>query len=559
MQFVNTQEQNAIIAAAALGKSIKVKAFAGAAKTTTLVLASREIMHECLYLAYNKKMQLEAKEKFPSHVEVRTVHSMAYQAKGIEMSHKLKRPGGRYQNVCGTASEIARHFKVFDIPLKNGKKILAQSIGKVIKDTVGSFENSAHDRLGKQHINLGRCRKYVLAGLITQDYLEKLVLPKAQKLWELRTDMTSQILATHETYLKLYQLSKPQLGYPTVFLDEAQDSNDCVLDIVLSQNTQVIIVGDDFQSIYQWRGSINALNKVNFPEYHLTTSWRFGQTAADMANLILEQTVDGIDVRGNPKATTELFTDPSHIPFPFTKIFRSNAELLIEAVDLIGRGIDVHIEVDFKDLLLAFASGEALYENCLKDVKHDLFLGCEDWKDAEIEGQANGEIARIVKMIENGSYRGIVSALERYVHPENPMATYITAHKSKGLEWDNVIIAQDFPVSFKEGAWVLDDQERNLLYVVHTRAKKRLCVGSIIAEIAYSGRASAGVGVTMEKVMQGHSGGFITESFADIVERNMVGFGHRPWDDVTNLADYALGPIEDGLGEHFDMAMHLPK
>lgn len=484
MVFARTPQQQEIVDAAVAGLSLKVKAFAGCTKTTTLVMVSEELGHNCLYLAYNKKMQLEAVEKFPENVEVRTVHSMAYQVFGAKMAHKLARPKGPYRNVCGTASEIARAYKIFDIVCPNGKKVLAASIGKAVKDTVAAFENSASDHIGSQHVRFGKIKKFIQAGLIKQHGIEQKILENAKRLWEARVDMNDPTIATHETYLKLYQLSKPNLGgaFKTIFLDEAQDSNDCVLDIVLSQKAQVIIVGDDYQAIYQWRGSINALDKVTFTEKSLTTSFRFGSGVAEVANRILNQTVSA-DVRGNPAVTTVVHRFPQKVAYPYTKIFRTNAALLLEAVDLIASGVAIQIEVDFKDLIRAFESAEALFQGRTKDVKHDLFLGCETWEDAKFEADSNGEIARIVKLVENGQYLHITSVLSNYKPPENPQVIYITAHKSKGLEWDVVVIADDYPSAYKDGKWVLPEAERNLQYVANTRAKKVLHAGRILHEI----------------------------------------------------------------------------
>ena len=61
--------------------------------------------------------------------------------------------------------------------------------------------------------------------------------------------------------------------------------------------------------------------------------------------------------------------------------------------------------------------------------------------------------------------------------------TLTTAHKSKGLEWNQVKIGDDFPKLFKNKNETiqignkedqLDQQEINLIYVAITRARKRI-------------------------------------------------------------------------------------
>ena len=53
-----------------------------------------------------------------------------------------------------------------------------------------------------------------------------------------------------------------------------------------------------------------------------------------------------------------------------------------------------------------------------------------------------------------------------------------TAHKAKGKEWDQVIVADDFPL--EKGKKKADEEEQRLAYVAITRAKKTLEVTSNI-------------------------------------------------------------------------------
>jgi superfamily I DNA/RNA helicase len=68
-----------------------------------------------------------------------------------------------------------------------------------------------------------------------------------------------------------------------------------------------------------------------------------------------------------------------------------------------------------------------------------------------------------------------------------------TAHRAKGLEWDNIIIGDDFgspKVTDPETGAVAfpDDQELDLAYVALTRAKKRLFMGSLKWTENYQGK-----------------------------------------------------------------------
>uniref|UniRef100_UPI0013D42A21 UvrD-helicase domain-containing protein n=1 Tax=Klebsiella pneumoniae TaxID=573 RepID=UPI0013D42A21 len=65
---------------------------------------------------------------------------------------------------------------------------------------------------------------------------------------------------THDGYLKLFQLSKPDLSkqFGLIMVDEWQDTNEVTMDIVLEQDARLILVGDRHQSIYGFRGATNA-------------------------------------------------------------------------------------------------------------------------------------------------------------------------------------------------------------------------------------------------------------------------------------------------------------
>lgn len=61
----------------------------------------------------------------------------------------------------------------------------------------------------------------------------------------------------HDAYLKIWQLSKPNLfeceNVDCVMIDEGQDMNGAMLDIFLSHPGPRMIVGDPNQQIYRWR------------------------------------------------------------------------------------------------------------------------------------------------------------------------------------------------------------------------------------------------------------------------------------------------------------------
>ena len=91
MTLKPTVEQLHCIETAKNNQRTKINAIAGAGKTSTLVLMAKEIELPSMYVAFNRVTASEAASKFPRHVECRTTHSLAYEAFGRDMHHKLSR------------------------------------------------------------------------------------------------------------------------------------------------------------------------------------------------------------------------------------------------------------------------------------------------------------------------------------------------------------------------------------------------------------------------------------------------------------------------------------
>ena len=66
-----------------LARIVKLVAFAGTGKTTTLVgYAKARPQCRLLYLCYNKSVEIAAKQKFPPNVTCKTAHGLAYASIG---------------------------------------------------------------------------------------------------------------------------------------------------------------------------------------------------------------------------------------------------------------------------------------------------------------------------------------------------------------------------------------------------------------------------------------------------------------------------------------------
>lgn len=78
--MVLTDEQANAVDLFKSARSLKISAFAGTGKTSTLTAVAKSTSAHGLYLAFNKSIAAEAAEKFPRTVDCRTTHSIAYRS-----------------------------------------------------------------------------------------------------------------------------------------------------------------------------------------------------------------------------------------------------------------------------------------------------------------------------------------------------------------------------------------------------------------------------------------------------------------------------------------------
>src|SRR4051812_36911815 len=255
-------EQQAVIAArqADPAGSLRVLAFAGAGKTTALKLLAEADPSPALYLAYNKAAQLQAQARFPAHVACRTVHSLAYRAtRMFEQRHRLERKLA--------AREVAETLAV---PALDGLRPSFWAYCAIA--TVRTFTHGTARDIGPEH----------LPPLPRGADRAEPVLAWARVLWADMRDPAGAVPLEHDTYLKLWHLDGARLpaGAEVLYLDEAQDANPVTLAVLEAQQRPTVWVGDPWQSVYRFRGSVNAMRMIAAPQRHLSRSWRFGEELA---------------------------------------------------------------------------------------------------------------------------------------------------------------------------------------------------------------------------------------------------------------------------------------
>lgn len=457
-QIVLTDEQRSVVESAA--PELVVNAYAGTGKTTTLrAYAAARPQQRMLYLAFNKVTASEAARSFPANVSCRTIHSMAYTAIGHRYRHKLAQL---------RASDVMRLYQG-----------VTAAMADLLVRTMETFMVSADDDIDVVHV----------PGELALSDRQQFALA-AGRLWKDMQDPGKGTPLPHDGYLKLYQLSRPVLWrrHDVILLDEAQDTNPVTADIVFSQRCGKVLVGDRHQSIYGFRGSVNAMAMLPAGQAHyLTRSMRFGPPVAQAATLLLRMmkgethTITGLGAM----SATPGKVDRSQ---PYAIISRSNASVFAQAVGAIGQN-KVHFVGGVQNYLLGKLTDVHHIWSERRDLVRDAFYrDFDDFESLALYGRETGDkdILSLVSVVRE--YRAALPGLIATVtsaaceQPGDADILLMTAHRSKGLEFDQVLLDDDFQdLVDKEGKpnrGALDaqafEQEINLLYVAMTRARGAL-------------------------------------------------------------------------------------
>ena len=467
-----TDEQKQCVEAALQGKDVKIKAFAGSGKTSTLVAISRELPGKGLYLAYNKAIQIDAARKFPLHVDCKTAHSIAYRATAYQIKDRV------------------RTLSIFDIlRYMDIKRICCyeeNDIAYLTLKLLRVFVNSDKKEIDKKFKYSDVLDDVAGESLEETETIKDYVIDRAAEYWQVCIKRGSTIPIEHDFYLKMYQLSSPDLSsvYDFILFDECQDANPVLLDILLKQRCQKIYVGDEHQQIYSWRVSINSFAKLGGEVCYLSRSFRFGNEISQLANIIITAKNETQALCGSASIDSKLVANK--LTAPFTVLCRTNARI-IEKI-LAFQKNKLYVVGGVNEILNLAKSGYALFTGNKDKVSHSKLKHFKSW-EAMLHFNhkyQDPDITFLAKLIKEhkGSFKKIINQIENACYVEESMAeiTLSTIHKSKGREWDNVVLEDDFIIFTNEvpleEILVYDVEELNLIYVGVTRIKANLLLSS---------------------------------------------------------------------------------
>ncbi|PNO64526.1 UvrD-helicase domain-containing protein [Serratia marcescens] len=478
MSYSDTPEQAAIIGWS--GHRLVVRAFAGTGKTSTLVrFAQANPDRRMLYLAYNRAVRDEAEQKFPFNVECKTSHQLAWPNFGRHYQQRL-----------------AANLRITDVARQ--LNIRHWSLARTSITTFNVFLCSGDAELGPQHLP----DEDACSGLSADK-----ILAAAQLLWRESAGQDGTFPVTHDVYLKLYQLSQPDLSrrWQTLLFDEGQDANPVTQSLVLAQSCDVVLVGDQHQQIYRFRGAENALDApqlANADQLYLTLSFRFGPAVARVVNRLLARQGETVPVVGEGGSNRVVMCLPDHVKgHPIAVLSRTVVGVIGAALDasLAGKkvywvgGIAGYKTEELEDLYWFSAD--------MSERMHSPQISRDDRNFEEFEAVAratkDAEMNQGLRLL--GLYFPLPQKLQvRREHDvtdeSQAQVTVSTAHRSKGLEWSVKVLDEDFADITDP---LLAERERtdetNLLYVAVTRARETLVLNGLLKMLMESEDEDAAV------------------------------------------------------------------
>ncbi len=441
--------------------NLLINALAGTGKTATLeLLINSRPAEPSLYLAFNKKIAEEARDRFTGPCEVRTFNALGHRIWAKTQASKLALEPKKIQNYLG---ELIRPLKgddrrevsdaYWDIISAVG---LAKSLGYIPN---GKFPN-ARRLIQKDafYASLDEKPTPLIASTI-----DSLLVASIKSAYEGLIDYNDQIYMP-----ALFGGTFPR--FPCVLVDEAQDlspTNHAMLDKLARQ--RICAVGDPWQSIYAFRGAVqrgmqSLSERFDMQEANLSISFRCPRVIVEAAG------VPGFRwVKEGGRHETLQMLEPSRFQEGSAIICRNNAPLFKCAFGLLASGRSVSVagsEIGPKLISIMRKLGAD------GDSRAKVIAAIATWEDEKLSRTQRpamiSDMAECLRIFASfGTTLAQAVAYAEHLFAQRGTIRLLTGHKAKGLEFDTV---------YHLDPWLIGkgEQEANLRYVITTRSRDRL-------------------------------------------------------------------------------------
>lgn len=442
---------------------VLAKAFAGTGKTTTSVMFTEARPDKrILYLAFSNAIvhEAESRKRFGPNVTVKTGHALAFEATPQWMRKRLTR---------------SWRIGLFQDQMQIDRPRMARLAMSVLKN----FLNSGDEVMRPPELGDKDIFEMGPSGLELRSAYEL-----AKVAWNRMNNPDDTIELPDDVYFKRWVLTKPQLRYDNIILDEAQDTNPALFQLLnAQQHAKILYLGDKHQSIFAFRGAENVMESLegSGTELYLSQTFRFGPGVANLANTLLA------DLKGETVPIEGLGKDLPFTAAPEMFLARTNGMLIRTAASIEGRGIH-WIGGAAKYRIDECHDAYSLFNGDRDKIKTAAIRRFSSWNHLvnDADESRDKEMLFLSKIVDEFKHE-LPNLLNKILTNQVPTAAdadaiFTTAHQSKGLEHNQVRLAEDFDFldevekRLRNGLQLepAQIQEINLLYVAMTRAKNHL-------------------------------------------------------------------------------------
>lgn len=488
--------------------NMAIEALAGSGKTSTALMLTELTTTSDVYVAFNKSIQMEMKEKLKNpKTKCYTMHGLALSVMryNLEKHHKQ--------------SELD-NFKIHKIidelffdEYKNDKKLNTLEYKEYVRDNYIALYNII--RLKNIEVLTADNIEWICDELgVFQSTSEFIAHTSNQMLdWIENIDRLSLKMFEDENiidftdmlYITLRKLQNGEWDIPywllftNIYYDEFQDASllhQKLIRYFKRTNGRFILIYDRNQAIYGFAGAdckaTDNVDRMFIPVEHfqLPINYRCG---SDILKYVNRQFHVGILPRPNANVGNVIRIDESKLaskvkPDDFI-IGRKNQQLISTALDLVKSGIRIYL------------SDKEIVSKVVKTIKgtkqktlNELTSYCNNFlqqygelKESERKKFNREDVDLILILINHFckdhqlgmAYKtdAFISYVQNMINVDNPDACVriMSIHKSKGLEAENVFVLNEGRIFVELGrSKDMIQQEKNLSYVALTRAKENL-------------------------------------------------------------------------------------
>ncbi len=495
MSIEPTQQQTAFLdAICTTNDNIMLRARAGCGKTVAILMGVDAIVgafpgKEIIVCAFNKAIADEVKEKLKErgHTDFRTVAAQTLHGMGFGLVKWV------YKGVKLDDKKVAQLVNELNHPL--AKELFGQIVQLVKlakQEGFGFFDDRQIGDIGAWY-RMGE--HYGINGFDDTSMMDSAV-EFAQQVYRASLSLTSVV--DFDDMILFPLVKNLRVGFPKdfLFVDEAQDlsrSRQALAKKFVKPHTgRMIIVGDDRQAIYGFSGAdadalTNLTKELRAVTMPLSVTWRCPKAVVQLAQKLVP------DIEAAPTAPEGVVGDLAQLPDnlgPETAVLCRNTAPLIDLAYALIRG-GTPVKVEGRDI----GAGLKLMVNRWKVKTIDAFLNrLSTYEQREIQkAMAKGKeemveriedkcetlrvIARECLLQGRQSVSDMVAFIDAlFADGETNCTILATYHRSKGREWDRVILLNHSklcPSPYARQEWQVE-QENNLAYVAYTRSKSEL-------------------------------------------------------------------------------------